>query len=325
VRTARPGFAGAAQLTLLGAVLVLSMAFAPAARAQLTPQGPASSGDFAGSVALPDCRRLYLECHGSGGPTVVFEAGLRSRSDIWTWSVEGGLGSGVFPQVSGFTRACIYDRPGTLLGLDALSRSDPVPMPRSTGEIVTDLHDLLRVAGVPGPYVMVGSSTGGLIAREYASRYPSEAAGMVLVDAISEAVQNQMTPRQFARYDLYYLQSPAPQISAYEDLERIDFYRSFAELRLSPRPPHRMPIVVLSKQIGFFAPNGVTARFARFVNRVWKRAQEKLALLEPGVRHLTAVGSGHQINVRKPGLVARMIGQVVTAVRQGRVAFHRRG
>jgi hypothetical protein len=91
---------------------------------------------------------------------VVFEAGLRSRSDIWTWSVDGGVGSGVFPRVAGFTRACIYDRPGTLLGVDALSRSDPVPMPRSTGEIVTDLDDLLWPAGVPGPYVSVHPRAG---------------------------------------------------------------------------------------------------------------------------------------------------------------------
>jgi pimeloyl-ACP methyl ester carboxylesterase len=314
--SARPRFAGAARLILLAGVLGLSMALAPTACAQSPPPGPATSGDFAGRVALPDGRHLYLECHGSGGPTVVFEAGLRSRSDIWSWSVDGGVGSGVFPRVAGFTRACIYDRPGTLLGLDFLSRSDPAPMPRSTDEIVTDLHDLLWSAGVPGPYVMVGASTGGLIARQYASRYPAEVAGIVLVDAISEAMQRLMKPGQFARYNLYYLQSPSAEAAQYEDLEAIDFYRSFAEMRRKPRPPHGMPIVVLSRQWGFGVPTGVTLGFARLVNRVWKSAQQRLASLEPGVKHLTALGSGHQINVREPGLVARMVGRVVAAVRR---------
>ena len=45
-------------------------------------QSPASRGDFAGSVEIPGGRHLYLECHGSGSPTVIFEAGLRSRGDI---------------------------------------------------------------------------------------------------------------------------------------------------------------------------------------------------------------------------------------------------
>jgi pimeloyl-ACP methyl ester carboxylesterase len=313
LRRFRAGIAGLVALALLGA----------ATRAQSAPPGPPASGDFAGRVELPEGRDLYLECHGTGSPTVIFEAGLRSRSDIWDWSVDGGLGTGVFPRVAGFTRACIYDRPGTLLGLDALSRSDPVPMPRSTDEIVTDLHDLLSTAGVPGPYVIAGSSTGGLIARRYAALYPTEVAGLVLVDAISEWMEKLLGPARYARYDRYYLQSPAPQFAAYDDLERIDFYRGFAEMSLRPRPPHRMPIVVLTRQIGFTAPPGIGTSFARLVNRVWKRAQDKLATLEPGIKHLTAVGSGHQINVRRPGLVARMVGQVVAAVREGRSGFRR--
>jgi hypothetical protein len=87
-------------------------------------------------------------------------------------------------------------------------------------------------------------------------------------------------------------------------------------MRRKPRPPHRMPIVVLSRQWGFGVPTGVTLGFARLVNRVWKSAQQRLASLEPGVKHLTAFGSGHQINVREPGLVARMVGRVVAAVRR---------
>jgi len=50
-------------------------------------------GEFAGLVAIPDGRRLYLECHGSGSPTVIFEAGVRSRGDIWLASAAAGAGS----------------------------------------------------------------------------------------------------------------------------------------------------------------------------------------------------------------------------------------
>ncbi|MFL5908663.1 MAG: hypothetical protein ACJ75Z_13835, partial [Solirubrobacterales bacterium] len=108
---------------------------------QTPPPGLATSGDFADRVTIPNGRQLYLECHGEGSPTVIFEAGLRGRGDIWNYARDRGFGAGVFPAVARITRACFYDRPGTLLGLDRLSRSDPVPMPRTTGEVVTDLHD----------------------------------------------------------------------------------------------------------------------------------------------------------------------------------------
>jgi pimeloyl-ACP methyl ester carboxylesterase len=249
---------------------------------------------------------------------VVFEAGLRGRGDIWSYSADGGRDTGVYQGVVPFTRACIYDRPGTLLGLDAVSRSDPVPMPRTSGAVVTDLHELLSVAGVPGPYLLVGSSTGGLIARQYTSRYPAEVGGMVLVDAISEAVQGLMKPKQFARYNQLYLQSPSAEASRYKDLEAVDFYGSFAEMRRKRRPPRRMPIVVLSSDYGFGTPAGITRSFAGLVNRVWKRAQAYLAHLRPGIKHVVAVGSGHQIALNEPGLVARMTLRAIDAIRGGR-------
>jgi pimeloyl-ACP methyl ester carboxylesterase len=276
-------------------------------------QSAGSDGDFAGTVEIPGGRHLYLECHGSGSPTVIFEAGLRSRGDIWTWSREG-VGTGVQPRVSQFTRTCFYDRPGTLAHYPYVSRSDPVPMPRSTGEVVADLHALLTAAGVPGPYVMVGASTGGLIVRQYASTYPTEVSGLVLVDAISESMQSLMRRRQFARYNAYYLQSPSQDALRYKDLEAIDFYRSFAEVRPRRRFPRRLPTIVLSADYGFGTPEGVWRSFGRLVNRAWRRSQLYLAKLHPHTKRIIAFGSGHQIDVNRPGLLTRyVLGMVARA------------
>src|SRR4051812_35785190 len=305
------GWAGVA-VALVAVSMAMLAPGAPGARAQ----SAGVAGDFAGLVEIPGGRRLYLECHGSGSPTVIFEAGLRSRGDIWNWSREG-YATGVLARVTPFTRACIYDRPGTVARYPYVSRSDPVPMPRSTGDVVADLHALLSTAGVTAPYVLVGSSTGGLIARQFASLYSTEVGGVVLVDAISEAMQSLMGPLRFARYNRFYLQTPGADAAQYGDLEQIDFYRSFAEARPLRRSPPQLPTVVISADYGFSRAIGVTRKFAAIVNRSWKGSQRYLASLRPRTKHVVAFGSGHQIHVNRPALVARFVLGMVTRIRGG--------
>ena len=99
---------------------------------------------------------------------MVMDSGFPGTSLSWTF---------VQPEVAKFTRACSYDRAG-------LGWSDAGPMPRTSRQIVDELHTLLRNARVEGPYVLVGHSFGTFTVRLYASTYPDEVAGMVLVDPI---------------------------------------------------------------------------------------------------------------------------------------------
>ena len=71
------------------------------------------------------------------------------------------------------------------------SRSDQVPQPTRARDAVADLHAVLSSAHEPGPYVFVGQSYGGLIARLYASTYRKDISGLVLVDALSEGLRDQ--------------------------------------------------------------------------------------------------------------------------------------
>jgi pimeloyl-ACP methyl ester carboxylesterase len=114
--------------------------------------------------------RLHLHCTGKGNPTVVLIAGGGDFS--FDWSL-------VQPNVSRFARVCSYDRAG-------LAWSDPGPTPRTMRQDAHELHTLLSAAQIQAPYVLVGHSMGGLIARVYAAQYPNEVAGMVLVDATHE-------------------------------------------------------------------------------------------------------------------------------------------
>jgi pimeloyl-ACP methyl ester carboxylesterase len=118
-------------------------------------------------------RRLHLWCTGEGSPTVVLEAGGGDSSLVW---------SRVQPVTAMTNRVCSYDRAG-------LGWSDLGPNPRTAEQIVAELHTLLHTAQVPGPYVLVAHSIGGLYVRLYASHYSNEVAGLVLVDTTHEDVQ----------------------------------------------------------------------------------------------------------------------------------------
>ena len=80
------------------------------------------------------------------------------------------------PKVAASTRVCAYDRAGH-------GHSDEAAGPQDGIALATDLHTLLERAGVAGPYVIVGHSSGGPYVRVFAAQYPDEIAGMVLLDA----------------------------------------------------------------------------------------------------------------------------------------------
>lgn len=310
------------QCLLLATVLV-AVSLAPVgqqASADATPTP--SSGDFAGLIDIGGGRQLYLECRGSGSPTVILEAGFRTRADVWTDDLvqPAAPRTMVLPGVAQFTRACAYDRPGTATVLDDglhPSRGDPVPMPRTASESVQDLHALLAAARISGPYVLVGHSYGGMLARLYASTYPDEVVGMVLVDAFSEGLEEQMTAEQWAAYEEIF--QPVPEaLSGYADLEFTDLDASVAEVReaVEASPPRPIPLVVLSRgeamAMSADLPGGLTGAG---LEQAWTIEQARLAALLPDARHVIARESEHYIQLEQPDLVISAARDVVDAVR----------
>ena len=115
---------------------------------------------------------LYIQCKGSGSPTVVLDAGLDDGHTIW---------ERLEPALARRTRTCTYDRSG--VGESEIRPSEPAVV--SAEQVVDELHELLDKAQVEAPFVLVGHSLGGLNARLHAARHPDDLAGLVFVDPTS--------------------------------------------------------------------------------------------------------------------------------------------
>ena len=231
-------------MVLAAGVAVVLAAAAPAL---------AQSGSANNSGKLVDIgggRKMYMECQGTGYPTVVFVSGAGDRTETWSKTLDPSK-QAVLPAIAETNRVCAYDRPGTILATGEgaedfkQSRSDPVPQPTTLQDGVDDLHALLSASGERGPYVVVGHSIGGAIAELYASEYPQDVSGLVLIDYTPYAARNALTDEQ---WDLWkpLLGSPSEEaLAIYPDLEWFDHQRNL-EQALAAAPLKPMPLIVLS-------------------------------------------------------------------------------
>lgn len=302
--------------------------------AACAPSGAGSPGDptpvasdVRGTFEVGGGRHMFLECTGSGSPTVILVAGQRASADDWAIVADGVDSPSVYSLVGADTRVCAYDRPGTPVGEEP-SRSDPVEQPTTAGDMVSDLHALAGAAGIAEPFVVVGHSAGGLAARLYASTYPNDVSGMVLVDALSEGLQDDMTDEQWSIQKPMLRGDIDASIAEYPALEWIEPDVSFAQMRAAG-PMKRMPLIVISadQPIGPTIPalkaagvigQDVPDDFGYITDAAQKKSQADLAASVPGSIHITRTDSGHNVHIEQPALVAEAILDVVRLVREGR-------
>jgi len=140
------------------------------------------------------------------------------------------------------TRICTYDPAGT-------AWSDPLPgqaHPTCTDR-VNELHQLLTNAHIDGPYILVGFSIGGLVARLYAARYATEIAGMVLVDhAFIDTGRDASSPAP-AAFSAHGLDSPPVLISKTEIALDLEDDQNFAKLPERDQQLHRWALSVSTR------------------------------------------------------------------------------
>jgi pimeloyl-ACP methyl ester carboxylesterase len=275
----------------------------PAPQSATTGPGPVEER----RIALPDGREIYLRCQGSGSPTVLFESGYHDSSDLWseTDATPPVPPDDAFTQVSRLTRACAYDRPGTLRYTDGTSgvtdRSSPVAMPRTAADVVTDLHDVLAAAGETGPYVLVAHSLGGLFARLYAQTHPDDVAGIVFVDSFPIEIPALFGSKWPAYRDVLNGAGSQPDPA----FEQIDVDASITEVHEATPLDPAIPMLVLTKTEPFGGlPTELEGFTAEDLEQAWGEGAASLVALGTQTPHWFVTGSDHYVQVHQPDLVA---------------------
>ena len=235
-------------------------------------------------------RELYLDCRGSGSPTIVLEAGSGSDSGAW---------STVHDTLASTTRTCAYDRAGR-------GRSDPGPT-HTLAAAAADLQALLATAGEEPPFVLVGHSLGGAYARVFADRYRSDVVGIVLVDGFDPDLQEDWIDPLLGSLTEEYEAGLDRLRAVVSQVDGLDWAASELELRSSRLAD--LPIVVLT------APRHEPRLDAATNEAIVDARTAGFELLSPGnVEHVTAWGAGHLIQIDRPDIVIDAVRRLVEQI-----------
>lgn len=268
-------------------------------------------------------RRLHLWCEGAGTPTVVILPALGTPALEWV---------GVQRALKDDTTVCLVDRAG-------VGWSDPGPWPRTFGRMADEFQTVLEVARVPTPYVLVGHSIGGLIARLYCARNRARVAGLVLVDSTPEDLAS-LQRAGAARFYWRALQCRARPLGLVRARVELGLSRSHREYakRVCPPDLEDAYVAIALKSSGRradvqellnIAATAEVSREARRLGRLpvtvitagprgreswyagWRELQDDLASLSECTTRVFAEHAGHHVHHDDQELVVRAIRDLV--------------
>lgn len=283
-----------------------------------------------GNLVEVENHRLHYYKKGNGGPTVVFETAFDPAGHLQWYNIQQELPTS-YTSVS-------YDRAGILW-------SDRGENAKSGEEIANELHFLLEKANAPKPYILVGHSFGGTLARFFVKKYPEDVAGVILVDSqcaddekylSSELFKmvNQGLPKNFLKFantfglarlmfknmfpkdkQYDYQNSIMPALlykSADAVLEEQDQMRSIKKEASKIKSFGAIPLYVLTatdvKRYDAVIKN---VQLKGEMINAWAKMQKDFLLLSTNSKQILVPNSGHYINQEQPKVIENAINDLV--------------
>jgi len=253
-----------------------------------------------------------MNLEGKGTPIVVIDAGIGDQMDKLRPLQD---------RIAQVAQAITYNRAG-------YGQSEPGPLPRHSGREAEELKTLLEKASAPGPYVLVGHSLGALNVQVFASKYPDEVAGMVLLDppplsfilgreykdlagmaetmtaewqAIADSSAKSTDPQERAKSSFFQMIASEHREMFGETARLVAAISTFGDL----------PLVVLAAG----KPNPAFGEVAEEYQRYWVGQSRTLAEKSTNGKFVLAEGATHYLYLDVPELVAQNILSVVFEVR----------
>ncbi len=228
--------------------------------------------------------RLFGLLSGEGETTVILESGLGGTSEDWIK---------VQPEVANFSKVFSYSRAG-------LGKSEKASIPRNCKDIIDDLRSLLSQANLNPPYILVAHSWSAINARWFASHYPDEIAGMVLVDAVHEDKYEQfekVLSEEKASRMWSFVKDPS------KNDENIDRITSIEQVR-SNKTSFDFPLIVLTR-----------AADSDELSKIERNLQAEFLRLSAKSKQYFSKHKDHFIQNSEPELVIDSIRQIVESVK----------
>lgn len=248
---------------------------------------------FTGSKTLTvDGGSVHVSCSGAPAgdrPVIVLMAGMGDGLDTL---------SGLQETLAENDRVCSYDRFGA-------GESDPPSGPQSIADTGETLNAVLDDVSPDAPVVLVGHSLGGLIAARYAPGHRDRVGGLVLLDATSPTMLDDITGvipesatgegAEVRAQNLAVFEGENPEALVIESDPQVG---SAGDI----------PVEVIRHGVPYL---GEIAEYGDDLERVWEEGQERWLELSERSAPTAAAGSGHYIHVDEPGLVVEAVRSVV--------------